>query len=437
MLPTRPDRRCHRSGDPHRPRVGTVGQWVFTPDGTKILYAGDETQTWQTDYFLYDIGAGASRRLTDDLPMLLPDNGFPTISAPSQSVWLPDGRALIHATRAGGCGLYVLNIDTAEVGSIHIWQAVLGGLSVDDAGRYAVQTYTSLDITGEVVVTDLTTLTPTVITSYSAPTLSESPAARWERFDIERGGLTIEAWLHFSPDFDPAKKYPVVLNVHGGPNDHYGYGFNATQQALAGAGFLVVFSNPRGSSSYGRGFTQRGGSDWGGEDFLDLMGIVDPVLERPYADAERTGIFGYSYGGYMTAWTIGQTDRFAAAVCGAPCFDLESMWGTSDIGHLFGPMQWGGTPHRTPEWYAAHSPSNFAHRSVTPTLIVHGEADDRCPIGQSEQMFVALLDAGCEVEFARYPGGSHLFLRSGPPAHKVDYYTRVTGWFRDHLGGAQ
>ncbi len=418
------------------PRDGAVAVWAFTPDGSKILYAGDETQTWQADFFLYDIAARTSRRLTDDL-QVLPDAGFPTIASPSQPVWLPDGRALVHATRAGGSGLYALNVETAEVETLHTWQAVLGGLSIDASGRYAVQGYTSLESVGEIVVTDLNSRTARVITTYSEPTLADTPAAKWERFDIERGGLTIEAWLLFPPDFDPAKKYPVVLDVHGGPNGHYGYGFNATQQALAGAGFLVVFSNPRGSTSYGRDFTSRVTNDWGGEDFLDLMGVVDAVLERPYADAERTGIVGYSYGGYMTSWTIGQTDRFKAAVCGAPCFDLESMWGTSDIGHVFGPMQWGGTPHVSPEWYAAHSPSYFAHRATTPTLIVHGEADDRCPIGQGEQMFVALSDAGCEVEFARYPGGSHLFLRSGPSAHKVDYYTRVTGWFRDHLGGAK
>jgi len=417
------------------PVDGSVSQWVYTPDGAKILYAGDETQTWQSDFFLYDRAAGTTRRLTDDLAVL-PDAGFPTISSPSQPVWLPDGRALIHAARAGGSGLYALNIETSELETLKTWEAVLGGLSADATVRYVVQGFTSLERAGEIVVTDLTTNTATVITAYSAPTLTASPAAAWERFDIERGGLTIEAWLLFPPGFEPGKRYPVILDVHGGPNGHYGYGFNASQQALAAAAFLVVYSNPRGSSSYGRDFTQRVVHDWGGEDFLDLMGVVDAVLERPYADAARTGIYGYSYGGYMTAWTIGQTDRFAAAVCGAPCFDLESMWGTSDIGHTFGRLQWGGSAHDAPEWYAAHSPSYFAHRAVTPTLIVHGEADDRCPIGQGEQMFVALTEAGCEVEFARYPGGSHLFLRSGPPAHKVDYYTRVTAWFRDHLGGA-
>ena len=136
----------------------------------------------------------------------------------------------------------------------------------------------------------------------------------------------------------------------------------------------------------------------------------------------------------MTAWTIGQTDRFVAAVCGAPVFDFESFYGTSDIGHTFGPMQWGGTPHEQREWCEARSPATHAHRVTTPTLIVHGEADERCPIGQGEQMFVALKEAGCEVEFVRYPGRSHLMLRGGPALHRVDFQTRVLGWFQHHLG---
>ena len=139
----------------------------------------------------------------------------------------------------------------------------------------------------------------------------------------------------------------------------------------------------------------------------------------------------------MTAWTIGQTHRFKAAVCGAPCFDLESMYGTSDISHTSGALQWGGTPHEAREWYATHSPSTFAHNTRTPTLIIQGEADDRCPIGQGEQMFVALKQAGCEVEFARYPGGSHQFMRTGPAAHREDFLGRVLGWFQRHLGGPQ
>jgi dipeptidyl aminopeptidase/acylaminoacyl peptidase len=203
---------------------------------------------------------------------------------------------------------------------------------------------------------------------------------------------------------------------------------------LVSNGFLVVFANPRGSSSYGRRFTQQVVGDWGGEDFQDLMAVVDEVLTRPYADPERTGIFGYSYGGFMTSWTIGHTDRFKAAVCGAPVFDLESQYGTSDIGHVWGALQWEGKPHESRDWYTAHSPATFAHRATTPTLILHAEGDIRCPIGQGEQMYATLKAAGCETEFVRYPGGSHLFLWGGEPTYVEDFFRRTLDWFRCHLG---
>ena len=204
----------------------------------------------------------------------------------------------------------------------------------------------------------------------------------------------------------------MILDVHGGPHGFYGYGFNAVpadarQQRLpwsssqpARFGVATAASSPAWCDC-----------DWGGEDYLDLMAVLDECSSGRTPIRERTGIWGYSYGGFMTAWTIGQTSRFKAAVCGAPCFDLESMYGTSDISHAWGRTQWGGTPHEA----ARRSPRTRRRRSHiarrTPTLIMQGEADDRCPIGQGEQMFVALSQAGCEVEFARYPGGAHAMLR--------------------------
>jgi dipeptidyl aminopeptidase/acylaminoacyl peptidase len=328
----------------------------------------------------------------------------------------------------------VIDAGNGRVEQIHASQSLKTGLSVDTEHRYIVQGHASLEAVGEVAVFDYQASTERSITRSNATVLAEAPPAAWERLDVQRDGLTIEAWLLKPADFDPARRYPLILDVHGGPNGFYGYGFNAVQQCLATNGFLVVYSNPRGSGSYGRHFTQQVIRDWGGEDFHDLLAVVDAVLERPYVDAQRTGIYGYSYGGYMTSWTIGQTDRFKAAVCGAPCFDLESMYGTSDIGHIFGELQWGGAPHELRSWYETHSPSTYAHRARTPTLIVHGEADDRCPIGQGEQMFVALKKAGCEVMFARYPGGSHSFVNTGPAEHRFDYLTRVLGWFKSHLG---
>jgi dipeptidyl aminopeptidase/acylaminoacyl peptidase len=414
------------------PEEGVVGTFAWSPSGDRIIYAGDTDRTWQHDYFVYDVASGETRRLTDDLECL-PVGGAPGEGAPSQPVWLDDHQVLFHAMRAGGSGLYVIDSERGGVENVASWQAQHGGFSTDREHRYVVQSRTSLDEVAELAVYDMQAGEVQVITSYSQPVLEDHPAAMWERFDIQRGKYTIEAWLLKPVDFDESKKYPVVLDIHGGPNGFYGYSFSPLHELLATNGYLVVYSNPRGSSSYGREFTQQVKEDWGGEDYLDLMAVLDEVLKRPYADADRTGVSGYSYGGYMTSWIIGQTQRFKAAVCGAPCFDLESMYGTSDISHVFGELQWGGEPHESKEWYAAHSPSTYAHRATTPTLIIHGEADERCPIGQGEQMFVALKKAGCEVEFARYPGAFHGFRRGGHPDLRVDCWQRTLDWFDARL----
>jgi dipeptidyl aminopeptidase/acylaminoacyl peptidase len=416
------------------PALGFVSTFAWSPDGRRILFSGDETQSWQADFFLYEVGSGVTRRLTDDLPVL-PDGGFRTIVPPAQPVWLDERTILFSAIAAGASGLYELDVERGDLRPVHEWRAVTVGLSADAARQTFAVGYASFDRAGEIALFDRASGTGRIVTQSSLAVFAESPPARHERFTIERGGLTIDAWLLLPPDFDPTKRYPVVLDVHGGPNGHYGPGFNAIQQLLATNGFLVLFANPRGSASYGRDFTLRVLGDWGGEDYRDLLATLDRVLERPYADADRQGIWGYSYGGYMTAWAIGQSARFKAAVCGAPCYDLASMYGTSDIGHAFGDLHWGGPPQARADWYAARSPSTFIHRAKTPTLIVHGEADERCPIGQGEQLFIALKKAGCEVEFVRYPNCSHAFLRTGPPAYREDCYRRILDWFSRHLGG--
>jgi dipeptidyl aminopeptidase/acylaminoacyl peptidase len=414
------------------PESGSVAVWSWSPGGDRIVYAGDTEPTAGVDFFLYRLEDDTIRRLTTDLPCA-PDAGFPTILGPSQPVWLDDSEVLVHAVRAGESGVYRFNVDSAELRLEHAGRSVDVGFSVDRSRRYVAQAHSSFDRFGEIAVYDRASNQRRVITHNNTHLLETAPPAGWEAFQVERNGMTIDAWLLKPPDFDPDKHYPVVLDVHGGPHGFHGFAFNPMQQTLASHGFLVVFSNPRGSGSYGREFAQMVRCDWGGEDYLDLLAVLDAVLERPYADPDRTGIWGYSYGGYMTAWAIGHTQRFKAAVCGAPCFDLESMYGTSDISHAWGPLEWGGKPHEASEAFAAHSPSTFAHRATTPTLIVQGEADERCPIGQGEQMFVALKQAGCEVEFARYPGGAHAMLRVGPPSHRADVLERLLGWFTDHL----
>jgi dipeptidyl aminopeptidase/acylaminoacyl peptidase len=181
--------------------------------------------------------------------------------------------------------------------------------------------------------------------------------------------------------------------------------------------------------------------DWGGEDYLDLMAAVDQVADRDYVDEDRLGVHGYSYGGYMTGWIVGHTNRFRAAVVGAPCIDLFSMYGTSDIGVSFGEVQWGNSPvdaageplDRLAAQLLQRSPIAYAARVETPVLLLHGEADVRCPISQSEAYFTVLKRLGKEVELVRFPDCSHLFPRLGHPRMREEYLARTLAWFDDHL----
>jgi len=414
------------------PEDGVLATWAWSWDGSFILFDGEDRNIAYTDYFRYDLASGERRRLTDDLPFSS-ESGFPTISSPAQPVWLDDRIALVHGIEHGASGLWTIDSESGDVAEVVQWEATHAGLSTDLSANLIVQAWSSLEGTGELAVFDRAAGETRIITSFNEAFFAETPPAKWEAFSIQRGGEMIEAWLFMPHDFDPTGSYPVVLDVHGGPHGNYGYSFNLGAQVMADAGMLVVASNPRGSGTYGRHFANLVRGDWGGEDWLDLLAVLDEVLERPYADADRTGIYGYSYGGYMTSWAIGQTDRFKAAVCGAPVFDMESFYGTSDIGHDFGEEQWGGTPQERMAWMIERSPATYAHKAKTPTLIVHGEADERCPIGQGEQMFVALKKTGVDVEFVRYPGGSHLMLRGGPVSHRIDYYTRVSDWLRKYL----
>src|SRR5262249_12407733 len=152
--------------------------------------------------------------------------------------------------------------------------------------RYVAQGVTTLESFGEIAVIDRQDGKLTQITDYGRKVFDDAPTAGWERFDVPRGKYIIEAWLLKPPGFDAAKQYPVVLDIHGGPNGFYGYSFNPTQQCLATNGYIVVYSNPRGSSSYGREFTQQVTQDWGGEDYLDLMAVMDEALKRPYCDPQ-------------------------------------------------------------------------------------------------------------------------------------------------------
>ncbi len=415
------------------PPDGSISTWIFGRDGTSLFYSGEENKQWQADWFRYDFATGTSTAITNDLAVSV-DGGFPTVALPAQPAWSSDNELIYHASFHGQSGVYRVDIETGATDCVLDWNAMHGGFSVDQAAKTLVQARTTWASFGEIVAFDLGTGASTVIDS---PNGDAFPADRYptiEKITINRAGFDIDGWLLFPAGFDESTSWPLVLDIHGGPNSHYGPGFTITQQALAGAGNIVLFTNPRGSTSYGREYTQGVIGDWAGEDYLDQMALVDLVIERPYVDANRLGVYGYSYGGFMTSWIVGHTDRFKAAVIGAPLVDQTSFYGTADIGHTFTVLQVGGTPWENPEEYRKRSPITYLHQATTPSLIVHGEQDDRVPIGQGEQAFMTLKQAGCETEFVRYPGQAHAMLRTGPAAYKLDYLERVVGWFAKYLG---
>jgi dipeptidyl aminopeptidase/acylaminoacyl peptidase len=265
--------------------------------------------------------------------------------------------------------------------------------------------------------------------------LEDRFVAQPERLEFKsEDGLPIEGWLLKPPDFDPRRRHPLVLQVHGGPHGQYGWAFFHEFQVLAAAGYLVLYVNPRGSDGYGEDFKRAVVRDWGGKDYEDLMNALDEVIERGFVDTDRMGIAGGSYGGFMTNWAIGHTDRFAAAVAMRSLSNLVSEYAQHDI-VLWGVLEMGPPPWPDTGELWARSPIKYVQQMRTPLLLTHGEMDLRCAISQAEELFGALRLLGREVELVRFPGESHDLSRSGRPDRRVERLNRIKGWFDAHLNG--
>ncbi len=400
------------------------------PGEEQIAFVGaPEDNTWQRYVYLLDLGSGECRRLTND--SIDPQTGFFPIAPAPPLVWRDD-RVLFLADAAGASGIYSVT-PSGELEAVRARRELIGGLDATTDGDWLAFAASKATAAPQVRTLDLRAGRGRAVTRVGADYLAAHQPGHTERFRVRRAGESIEARLVHPPDFDASRRYPLVLEIHGGPNAFHGDGFSPLHQVIAGAGFLVLAVNPRGSSSYGADFTAQVFEDWGGEDYLDLLAAVDAACRRPYVDEERLGLHGYSYGGYMSSWIVGHSDRFRAAVIGAPVTNLVSMYGQTDIAVSFGERQWGGLPQENFDHYVERSPLTYADRVTTPVLLLHGEDDIRVPISQSEELYVALKRRGKPVEFARFPGCSHLFLRSGHATLRKEYYDRSVAWLQRWL----
>jgi dipeptidyl aminopeptidase/acylaminoacyl peptidase len=250
---------------------------------------------------------------------------------------------------------------------------------------------------------------------------------RWKN---KGDGQTIYGVLITPPDFKPHEPYPTVVLVHGGPIMTWSTGWNVWGQLLASHGFVVLLPNPRGSEGQGWQFAEANLDDWGGKDFQDIMDGVDSLVTQKIADPNRLGIGGWSFGGFMTAWAVTQTNRFKAAVEGAGITDLVSFDGTADISPTFLKIYFPHTPFRRWPAYEAHSPIYHLSNCKTPTLILHGLTDDVVPVGQSEEFFNGLRLLGANTELVLYPREWHVFSE---PVHQLDVLKRVLAWYDTYL----
>lgn len=317
----------------------------------------------------------------------------------------------------------VVNV-TREKGNITELAAFGGGFAmVATRGNGGGEIY-ALDPDGR--ETRLTALNTELCAEYAF----SAPQALF--FRNERG-TELHGWAIPPVGAEPGKKYPTILDIHGGPKTAYGGGYFHEMQLWANRGFAVIFCNPSGSDGRGDDFMDIFG-DYGGQDYRDLMALVDEAVRRfGFIDGERLGVTGGSYGGFMTNWIIGHTDRFRAAASQRSISNWTDFYGTSDIGYFFQPDQTGADPWQNAEKVWDQSPLKYADRVKTPTLFLHSDEDYRCPLSQGLQMFTALRAHGTEARLCLFRGENHELSRSGKPKHRVRRLKEITEWFEKYL----
>ena len=273
----------------------------------------------------------------------------------------------------------------------------------------------------------------TQVTNLNEAVLADKYVAKYEEVTFENDGLDFKGWVLLPKDYDPAKKYPAILDIHGGPKTVYGTVFYHEMQLWANMGYFVFFTNPRGGDGRGNEFLDIFGK-YGTIDYDDLMKFTDVVLDKyPAIDASKVGVTGGSYGGFMTNWIVGHTDRFACAATQRSISNWISFYGTSDIGMFFTEDQIHGNIFDSVDKLWEHSPLKYVKNVVTPTLFIHSDEDFCCPMEQATQFYTAMVDRGVEARFVMFHGENHELSRSGKPKHRIRRLEEITNWMELYL----
>lgn len=416
-----------------RPRRLTNGQGrvtfpAFSPDGNSIAFAGQLTDQWNEDNHVFVVaadGTGAPELVAPDLdrPVVL----FPGLPAPI--CWTSDRELLMLVGDHGSISLHRARVGERRSREVLGGDLVMDGLAARPGRREVAFTGSWPDRPSEVYATSTAGAEPVPLTELNRELVAEVELAPVKRSTVVRpDGTEVEYFALLPPGREP-EGLPVHVDIHGGPHASWPSGrWLHFHQALAAAGFVVVLPNPRGSTSYGQAFTSACTGDWGGGDAEDIVACCDDLIERGVVDGERMFVSGGSYGGFMTAWLVGHTDRFRAATAVAAVIDQTSMTLTTEIPE-FSAFNMGGLPWSRRHEHELRSPLTYLPDVTAPVLVIHWEGDLRVPISQGEELYSGLRLLGKKAELVRYPGGFHI---RRTPSQAVDYAERILAWNRQH-----
>jgi dipeptidyl aminopeptidase/acylaminoacyl peptidase len=410
---------------------GTVDHPIWAPDGSALAFLytpGTLDWPWHAQVAVISADGADQRSLTSGLDrQCLP---HPEVREPA---W-DDGRIVFALEDRGRVHVYGVPADGSGAP-----ERLVGGENVvtgfDVRGDLLVRTATAARSMSELYAGE------TQLTEVGKDFESGRELVAPERFTAHStDGTEVDCWIMRPQGFREGERYPTLLSIHGGPFTQYGVGFFDEFQVWAGAGYAVVYANPRGSSGYSeawgraiRGPSNGQGPGWGTVDYEDVMAAIDTALERyDFVDAERLGVLGGSYGGYMTTWIVGHTNRFKAACSERAVNNLVSAYGSSDLFWVFA-GHFGSFLYDDLGAWVERSPSTYAANIETPLLIMHSENDLRCAIEQGEHLFITLRLARKPVELVRFPGEGHELSRSGSPGHRVRRFEILLEWFDRHL----
>src|SRR5262245_6844 len=440
---------------------GGIAAISVSPDGKRIAFVGaldgKPVRSYsQPDLFVTDATPGSTpKNLTasydyDIAGGIGGDQAAPRGQNRKPIVWSPDGSSLlVVSAEKGSANLKRVTIATGKIDAITDGlHDVVAFSTTPDGSKIAATLSTQTNI-GDIFVLGgperaarqtadrrAGLLAPRQITHinndlFKNITQSEPEEIWYKSFD----GRNIQGWILKPPDFDASKKYPLILEIHGGPHSAYGNTYTHEFQWMAAKGYVVLFTNPRGSTSYGQDFGNIIQFRYPGDDYKDLMAGVDEILKKGYVDASRLGVTGGSGGGLLTNWTITQTQRFKAAVAQRDISDWYGFWFTADF-TLFQPTWFRKAPWEDPQDFAARSPITHVANVTTPLMLVNGDADYRTPPSDGgEMMFRALKYRKIPTVMVRFPRETHELSRSGEPWHRVERLQHIVGWMDQWLMG--